>query len=64
MPVAKPKIAVTVLGSGTCVPSLERSSCSVMLEVEGTILLFDSGPGTMRRLLRTNTTIFEVDYIF
>ena len=24
----------------------------------------DSGPGTMRRLLRTNTTIFDVDYIF
>lgn len=60
----KPEITVTVLGSGTCVPSLERSSCSVMLEVGTARLLFDSGPGTMRRLLRTNTTIFEVDYIF
>ena len=27
-------------------------------------MLFDSGPGTMRRLLRANTTIFDVDYIF
>jgi ribonuclease BN (tRNA processing enzyme) len=35
-----------------------------MLEVGRTKLLFDSGPGTMRRLLRTNTSIFDVDYIF
>ena len=27
-------------------------------------MLFDSGPGTMRRLLRANTSIFDVDYIF
>jgi len=35
-----------------------------MLAVGDTQLLFDSGPGTMRRLLRANTTIFDVDYIF
>ena len=64
MSVEKPGIILTILGSGTCVPSLERSSCSIMLEVGSTKLLFDSGPGTMRRLLRANTTIFEVDYIF
>ena len=64
MPVEKPEISVTVLGSGTCVPSLERSSCSIMIEVHDARLLFDSGPGTMRQLLRTNTTIFDVDYIF
>ncbi len=64
MPVEKSDMIVTVLGSGTCVPSLKRSSCSVMIEVHDTRLLFDSGPGTMRRLLRTNTTIFDVDYIF
>ena len=64
MTVEKPDMIVTVLGSGTCVPSIERSSCSIMLEVNNARLLFDSGPGTMRRLLRTNTTIFDVDYIF
>ena len=64
MSVEKPEIALTVLGSGTCVPSLERSSCSVMMEVSNTGLLFDSGPGTIHRLLRANTTIFDVDYIF
>ncbi|MEE4261378.1 MAG: MBL fold metallo-hydrolase [Desulfobacteraceae bacterium] len=64
MPVEKPEINITVLGSGTCVPSLERSSCSILIEVQDVRLLFDSGPGTMRRLLRANSTIFDVDYIF
>jgi ribonuclease BN (tRNA processing enzyme) len=55
---------VTILGSGTCVPSLKRSACSVMVDIGNTKLLFDSGPGTMRRLLETNTTIFDIAYIF
>ena len=57
-------ITVTILGSGTCVPSLKRSSCSILLQIDSTKLLFDSGPGTMRRLLETDTTIFDLDYIF
>jgi ribonuclease BN (tRNA processing enzyme) len=57
-------ISVTILGSGTCVPSLKRSSCSVLLEVGTSKLLFDSGPGTMRRLLEAGTTIFEISHIF
>lgn len=57
-------IYVTVLGSGTCVPSLERSSCSVLIQTPETKLLFDSGPGTMRRLLKAGVTIFDISYIF
>ena len=57
-------ITVTILGSGTCVPSLRRSSCSVLVQIGSTKLLFDSGPGTMRRLLETGTTIFDLNYIF
>lgn len=56
-------IVVTILGSGTCVPSLKRSSCAVLMEIGATHLLFDSGPGTMRRLLEADTDIFELDYI-
>lgn len=58
------ELGVTVLGSGTCVPSLHRSSCSVLIETGGIKLLFDSGPGTMRRLLEADTKIFEISYIF
>ena len=60
----KTGITVTILGSGTCVPSLKRSSCSIFLQIDSTKLLFDSGPGTMRRLLETGTTIFDLNYIF
>ena len=57
-------ITATILGSGTCVPSLERSSCSVLIQTDGVRLLFDSGPGSMRRLLEADTTIFDLNYIF
>ncbi|MBW1758819.1 MAG: ribonuclease Z, partial [Deltaproteobacteria bacterium] len=60
---AKNEISVTILGSGTCVPSLERSSCSVLVEIGNSKILFDSGPGTMRRLLEAGTTIFDVSVI-
>lgn len=57
-------LKVTILGSGTCVPSLERSSCSVLVEVAGEKMLIDMGPGTMRRLLRAETTLSQVSHIF
>lgn len=60
----KSGINVTILGSGTCVPSLKRSSCSVLMQVGNSELLFDSGPGTMRRLLEAQTTIFDISHIF
>jgi len=57
-------ITVTILGSGTCVPSLKRSSCSVLMQTAASQLLFDSGPGTMRRLLEAQITIFDISHIF
>jgi len=58
------KISVTILGSGTCVPSLRRSSCSVLIKIKNHKLLFDSGAGTMRRLLEAHTEIFDISYLF
>ena len=60
----QPGIKVTILGSGTCVPSLVRSSCSVLMQTGASTMLFDSGPGTMRRLLEAKTTIFDLSHIF
>ena len=54
---------VTVLGSGTCVPSLERSSCAVLVETGGERILFDSGPGTMGRLLQAGIQIFDLSFV-
>jgi ribonuclease BN (tRNA processing enzyme) len=64
MPSDKSGITVTILGSGTCVPSLQRSSCSVLMRIGANRLLFDSGPGTLRRLLEAGTTIFDLNYVF
>lgn len=57
-------IKITILGSGTCVPSLKRSSCSVLIQIDTTMLLFDSGAGTMRRLLEAGVAIDKISYIF
>lgn len=56
-------ITVTVLGSGTCVPSLERGSCSVLVQTGGRKILIDSGAGTLRRLLEAGTTISELSHL-
>ncbi len=52
---------VVILGSGTCVPSLTRSACAVLVRTGGRRILFDAGPGVMRRLLEAGTSIFEID---
>lgn len=57
-------LRVTILGSGTCVPSLERSSCSVLMESSGTRMLFDIGPGTMRRLIESGCRVTDIDFLF
>jgi ribonuclease BN (tRNA processing enzyme) len=55
---------ITILGSGTCVPSLQRNPCSFLLKTGGASLLFDCGPGVMRRLLEIGVSIFEISHVF
>jgi ribonuclease BN (tRNA processing enzyme) len=59
----KKDISVTILGSGTCVPSLKRSSCSVLIETGKTKILIDCGSGTIRRLLENGTQIYDISHI-
>jgi ribonuclease BN (tRNA processing enzyme) len=56
----KTDITVTILGSGTCVPSLAGSSCAVLVETGAAKILIDCGPGTMRRLLENGTEIYDI----
>jgi ribonuclease BN (tRNA processing enzyme) len=60
----KNALTIKILGSGTCVPSLKRCSCSVFVEINGAKLLFDAGPGVMIRLLETGASIFDISHIF
>ncbi|MDM8514866.1 MBL fold metallo-hydrolase [Desulfobacterales bacterium HSG16] len=55
---------ITILGSGTCVPSLKRSSCAVLVQCDRHNLLFDCGSGTIRRLLECEIEIFDISHIF
>jgi len=57
-------ISATVLGSGTCVPSIRRSSPAILIRGEGKFLLLDIGSGTLRRLAETGTSINDIDLIF
>lgn len=55
---------ITILGSGTCVPSLKRNPCAFILETGHAKALFDCGPGTMKRLLEIGITIFDLTHLF
>ena len=55
---------VTILGSGTAIPSLRRGSPGLLVEVAGQSLLFDGGAGTLPRLLKAGVTVLELDRVF
>ena len=55
---------LTILGSGTATPLLYRNCAGYLLEVEDKKLLFDSGTGTIRRLLEIKTDLFDIEHIF
>lgn len=54
---------ITLLGSGTCVPSLERYPCSVLIKGEDTCILVDAGPGIIGQILKTGTSIHDIDVV-
>lgn len=55
---------ITILGSGTCVPSLERYPCSVLIQAGDAAILLDFGPGIMGQLLKKGVHINDLDMIF
>ncbi len=55
---------ITVLGSGTAVPSLQRNSAGYLLEENGCRFLVDFGYGTIHQLLRLGITYQDIDRIF
>ncbi len=55
---------LTILGSGTPAPLLDRNCAGYLLEIDSRKLLFDSGAGTIRRLLEINIDLFAIEHIF
>jgi ribonuclease BN (tRNA processing enzyme) len=57
-------VEITVVGSGTVVPRLERRQSCVVVESGGETLVFDLGSGAVRGMLRAGLDPFAVDRIF
>lgn len=55
---------VTVVGSGTVVPRLERRQSCVVVEVGGEMLVFDLGSGAVRGMIRAGLDPFAADRVF
>ena len=55
---------LTILGSGTGVPSIDRSSPAYLLEARDQQYLIDCGSGTLRQLLRAGKRCEFIDAVF
>lgn len=55
---------ITLLGTGTPQPSLERASSGYMVEVGNDVLLFDHGPGAFHRLLQSGVPPTRTSHLF
>lgn len=58
------ELKVTILGSGTPVPSIERFGSSTLIEYKDKKYLFDVGRGTTIRLSQIGINPSEIDHLF
>ena len=54
---------ITILGSGTSIPSNKRSSPSILVNIDSHNILLDTGAGSLRQLKKTNTSLNQIDTI-
>jgi ribonuclease BN (tRNA processing enzyme) len=55
---------LVLLGSGTAIPAVDRSSPALALFTDGRPVLFDFGPGTLRQLVRAGIPHHAIHHIF
>jgi ribonuclease BN (tRNA processing enzyme) len=55
---------LTILGSGTCVPTIKRASPANYLKVGETNILVDCGSGTLRQIVKAKLDYKDIDYLF
>jgi ribonuclease BN (tRNA processing enzyme) len=54
---------LTILGSGTCVPTIERGPSGMILSVASHLLFWDGGGGSLRQMARLGIDFRQVDFI-
>jgi len=55
---------VTLLGTGTAVPTRERGYAGIYVRVAKEHVLLDAGPGTLKRLIEVGITYRDLDRLF
>jgi len=60
---AKP-LTITLLGTGTPTPSLERQSSGYLIEVGSDLIVWDHGPGAHHRLIESGHRAIDVSHAF
>lgn len=55
---------VIIVGSGTGLPSLRRGLPAMLVKMGKENILFDSGAGTLRKLLEVGVSYHDLDYLF
>ena len=59
-----PAIKVTLLGTGTPLPIMERFGASILVEAGSQTLLFDAGRGCLQRLRQVNVFYNQISALF
>ncbi len=59
-----PEIKVTLLGTGTPVPLMERFGPSILIQAGNETLLFDAGRGCLQRLRQINVSYDKINALF
>ncbi|MGE5107777.1 MAG: MBL fold metallo-hydrolase [Sphingobacteriales bacterium] len=59
-----PSIKVTLLGTGTPQPIMERFGASILVQAGSETLLFDAGRGCLQRLLQINVSYNKINALF
>jgi len=59
-----PDIKVTLLGTGTPQPIMERFGASILVQAGSEILLFDAGRGCLQRLFQINISYDRINALF
>lgn len=55
---------LTILGSGSAIPTIARNSPGYFLEIGKDKILIDCGSGILRQLVRAKIDYYNLDYIF
>ena len=62
-PPSKP-LSITLLGTGTPAPSLDRQSSGYLIEVGSDLIVWDHGPGAHHRLIESGHRTVDVTHAF